>query len=63
MLSHFVPQEANYFSLFNTLCGHVVDGSRRLVALIDLVAQHGANAAGPVRDLTRALADAVHSAR
>ncbi len=32
-------------------------------ALVDLVAQHGANAAGPVQELTRALADAVHSAR
>ena len=32
-------------------------------ALVELVAQHGANAAGPVRELTRALADAVHSAR
>ncbi len=32
-------------------------------ALIDLIAQHGAEAAGPVRDLTRALADAVHGAR
>jgi tryptophan synthase alpha chain len=32
-------------------------------ALVDLVAAHGAAAAGPVRDLTRALAQAVHSAR
>jgi len=32
-------------------------------ALVDLVAQHGAAAAGPVRELTRALAQAVHSAR
>jgi tryptophan synthase alpha chain len=32
-------------------------------ALVDLVAQHGANAAGPVRDLTAALADAVHNAK
>lgn len=32
-------------------------------ALVDLVAQHGAAAAGPVEQLTRALADAVHSAR
>ncbi len=32
-------------------------------ALVDLVAQHGADAAGPVQELTRALADAVHSAR
>ena len=41
----------------------VADGVVVGSALIDLVAQHGANAAGPVRDLTRALADAVHSAR
>ena len=32
-------------------------------ALVELVAQHGENAAGPVRELTRALADAVHGAR
>ncbi len=32
-------------------------------ALVDLVAQHGADAAGPVEALTRALAEAVHSAR
>ncbi len=32
-------------------------------ALVDLVAQHGANAPGPVQALTKALADAVHSAR
>ena len=32
-------------------------------ALVDLVKQHGANAAGPVREATRALAQAVHSAR
>ena len=32
-------------------------------ALVEIVAQHGANAAGPVREATRALADAVHSAR
>jgi tryptophan synthase alpha chain len=32
-------------------------------ALVELVAQHGANAAGPLRDMTKALADAVHSAR
>jgi len=32
-------------------------------ALVDLVAQHGRDAAGPVRELTAALADAVHSAR
>ena len=41
----------------------VADGVVVGSALIDLVARHGANAAGPVRDLTRALADAVHSAR
>ena len=41
----------------------VADGVVVGSALIDLVAQYGANAAGPVRDLTRALADAVHSAR
>ena len=41
----------------------VADGVVVGSALIDLIAQHGANAAGPVRDLTRALADAVHSAR
>jgi len=32
-------------------------------ALVDLVARHGADAAGPVEALTRALAEAVHSAR
>ena len=32
-------------------------------ALVDLVAEHGALAAGPLRDLTSALAQAVHSAR
>jgi tryptophan synthase alpha chain len=32
-------------------------------ALVEIVAQHGADAAGPVREATRALADAVHSAR
>ena len=32
-------------------------------ALVDLVKQHGANAAEPVREATRALAKAVHSAR
>ena len=32
-------------------------------ALVDLVAEHGADAAGPVEELTRALAQAVHSAR
>jgi hypothetical protein len=32
-------------------------------ALVDLVAKHGADAAGPVKELTAALAAAVHSAR
>lgn len=32
-------------------------------ALVDLVAQHGADAAGPVHELTAALADAVHNAK
>ena len=32
-------------------------------ALVELVGQHGDNAAGPVRELTKALAAAVHSAR
>ncbi len=32
-------------------------------ALVEVVAKHGANAAGPVREATRALADAVHGAR
>jgi tryptophan synthase alpha chain len=41
----------------------VADGVVVGSALVDLVAQHGANAAGPVRELTKALADAVHSAR
>jgi tryptophan synthase alpha chain len=41
----------------------VADGVVVGSALIDLVAQHGANAAGPVKELTSALASAVHSAR
>ena len=41
----------------------VADGVVVGAALVDLVGQHGADAAGPVRDLTKALADAVHSAR
>ena len=41
----------------------VADGVVVGSALVELVAEHGANAAGPVRELTRALADAVHSAR
>ncbi|MCW1430072.1 tryptophan synthase subunit alpha [Novosphingobium sp. JCM 18896] len=32
-------------------------------ALVEIVGEHGADAAGPVRDATRALADAVHGAR
>jgi tryptophan synthase alpha chain len=32
-------------------------------ALVEVVAKHGADAAGPVREATRALADAVHGAR
>ena len=41
----------------------VADGVVVGSALVDLVATHGANAAAPVREATRALADAVHSAR
>ncbi len=41
----------------------VADGVVVGSALVDLVAQHGTNAAGPVLELTRALADAVHGAR
>ncbi len=41
----------------------VADGVVVGSALVELVAQHGADAAEPVRQLTRALADAVHSAR
>ncbi len=40
----------------------VADGVVVGSALVELVAQHGANAAGPVRELTRALAEAVHRA-
>ncbi len=50
------PEQA---SAFAKVADGVVVGS----ALVDLVSQHGANAAGPVRELTKALADAVHSAR
>jgi len=32
-------------------------------ALVEVVAEHGANAAGPIREFTKALADAVHAAR
>ena len=41
----------------------VADGVVVGSAFIDLIAQHGANAAGPVRELTAALAAAVHSSR
>lgn len=50
------PEQA---AAFAKVADGVVVGS----ALVDLIGQHGANAAGPVRDLTKALADAVHSAR
>ena len=41
----------------------VADGVVVGSALVDLVAQHGAEAAAPVRALTAALAEAVHTAR
>ena len=41
----------------------VADGVVVGSALVDLVREHGADAAGPVREATRALAEAVHSAR
>ncbi|MBN8499963.1 MAG: tryptophan synthase subunit alpha [Sphingomonadales bacterium] len=41
----------------------VADGVVVGSALVDLVAEHGAKAAGPVRELTKALANAVHNAR
>ena len=41
----------------------VADGVVVGSALVELIALHGANAAGPVRELTAALAHAVHSAR
>ena len=41
----------------------VADGVVVGSAIVDLVAKHGANAAGPVRELTAALSAAVHSAR
>lgn len=50
------PEQA---SAFAKVADGVVVGS----ALVDLVGQHGADTAGPVRELTKALADAVHSAR
>lgn len=46
-----------------TAIAKVADGVVVGSAVIDLVAQHGANAAGPVKDYVRTLADAVHSAR
>jgi tryptophan synthase alpha chain len=50
------PEQA---ATFAKVADGVVVGS----ALVDLVSQHGANAAGPVQELTAALAAAVHSAR
>ncbi|GGC17547.1 tryptophan synthase alpha chain [Novosphingobium marinum] len=41
----------------------VADGVVVGSALVELVARHGADAAGPVRDLTGMLAEAVHAAR
>ena len=41
----------------------VADGVVVGSALVELVARHGANAAGPVEALTRALAEAVHGVR
>ena len=41
----------------------VADGVVVGSALVELIAQHGANAAEPVRQLTAALAAAVHGAR
>ncbi|MDG2002186.1 MAG: tryptophan synthase subunit alpha [Novosphingobium sp.] len=41
----------------------VADGVVVGSALVELVGQHGANAGGPLRELTAALADAVHGAR
>jgi tryptophan synthase alpha chain len=41
----------------------VADGVVVGSALVELVARHGADAAGPVREATKALADAVHGAR
>ncbi|OZA67750.1 MAG: tryptophan synthase subunit alpha, partial [Sphingomonadales bacterium 39-62-4] len=41
----------------------VADGVVVGSALVDLVAKHGTDAAGPVKELTAALAAAVHSAR
>jgi tryptophan synthase alpha chain len=41
----------------------VADGVVVGSALVDLVGEHGANAPGPLRELTAALAQAVHTAR
>jgi tryptophan synthase alpha chain len=41
----------------------VADGVVVGSAIVDLVAQHGASAAGPVRELVASLAEAVHAAR
>jgi tryptophan synthase alpha chain len=41
----------------------VADGVVVGSALVDLVSKHGQAAAGPIRDLTAALAEAVHTAR
>lgn len=41
----------------------VADGVVVGSALVDIIGEHGANAAGPLRELTAALASAVHSAR
>jgi len=41
----------------------VADGVVVGSALVEVVAQHGKDAAGPVREATRALAEAVHSTR
>ncbi|MFN5820055.1 MAG: tryptophan synthase subunit alpha, partial [Novosphingobium sp.] len=50
------PEQA---AAFAKVADGVVVGS----ALVDLVGEHGVNAAGPVQELTAALAAAVHSAR
>ena len=50
------PEQANAIA-------QVADGVVVGSALIDLIAEHGANAAGPVRELTASLANAVHNAR
>jgi len=50
------PEQA---AAFAKVADGVVVGS----ALVDLVGEHGANAPAAVHDLTKALAEAVHSAR